>query len=138
VRRQEDHVSGEPSLTEKVLELLAVVPDDRPEIEALSERVILRIETAGRAEYVLADGAERHEQATAAEEARNFCEEIEDALAYAANAYYIGGDPRWRAVPPALAVLWQLARHVQSGENLHPPSNVIAFRCRVDETGGAA
>jgi len=127
-----------PSLTEKVLALLAELPSERPELEALAERVVLRIETAGRAEYVLADGAERHEQATAAEEARNFCEEIEDALAYAANSYFIGGDPRWKAVPPALATLWQMARHVADREHLTPPANVVAFPCRVDERGGVA
>lgn len=131
-------MSADLTLTEKVIALLAVVPEDRPEIEALAERVILRIETQGRESYVLADGAERHQQATAAEEARNFCEEIEDALAYAANAYFIGGDPRWRAVPPVLATLWRLSRDVAAGENLRPPSNVVAFRCRVDETGGGA
>ena len=132
-------MSADPTLTEKVLALLAVVPEERPEIEQLAERVILRIETAGREAYVLADGAERHEQATSAEEARNFCEEIEDALAYAANAYFIGGDPRWRAMPPVLATLWRVARDVAKGENLTPPpANVIAFPCRVDETGGAA
>lgn len=127
-----------PTLTEKVLALLAELPSERPELEALAERVVLRIETQGAAEYVLADGAERHEQATAAEEARNFCEEIEDALAYAANSYFIGGDPRWKAVPPALATLWQMARHVATGEHRNPPAQVIAFPCRVDETNGIA
>lgn len=131
-------MTTDPTLTEKVIALLAVVPEDRPELEDLAERVILRIETQGRESYVLADGAERHQQATASEEARNFCEEIEDALAYAANAYFIGGDPRWRAVPPVLATLWRLARDVTTGENLTPPANVIAFPCRIDETGGAA
>lgn len=132
-------MSAHPSLTEKVLALLEATPSsNRPEIEDLAERVVLRIETAGRAEYVLADGAERHEQASAAEEARNFCEEIEDALAYAANSYFIGGDPRWKAVPPALAVLWQMSQHIATGEHLTPPANVIAFPCRVDESGGVA
>lgn len=131
-------MTTDPTLTEKVIALLAVVPEDRPGLEELAERVILRIETQGRESYVLADGAERHQQATASEEARNFCEEIEDALAYAANAYFIGGDPRWRAVPPVLATLWGLARDVTTGDNLTPPANVIAFPCRVDETGGAA
>lgn len=131
-------MTTDPTLTEKVIALLAVVPEDRPGLEELAERVILRIETQGRESYVLADGAERHQQATASEEARNFCEEIEDALAYAANAYFIGGDPRWRAVPPVLATLWRLGRDVTTGDNLTPPANVIAFPCRVDETGGAA
>lgn len=106
-------MSAHPSLTEKVLALLEATPSsNRPEIEDLAERVVLRIETAGRAEYVLDDGAERHEQASAAEEARNFCEEIEDALAYAANAHHIGGDARWRAVAPMLAMLWTVAREI--------------------------
>jgi hypothetical protein len=118
-----------PTLTEKVLALLAQVPEDqeRPEMEALVERVVLRIETQGRESYVLADGAERHEQATAAEEARNFCEEIEDALAYAANAYFIGGDPRWKIVPETLAVLWQMARDVQAKGYAEERGIVIAF-----------
>lgn len=131
-------MTTDPTLTEKVMQLLAVVPEDRPGMEDLAERVILRIETQGREAYVLEDGAERHQQATSAEEARNFCEEIEDALAYAANAYFIGGDPRWRAVPPVLATLWLLARDVATGDNLKPPANVVAFPCRIDETGGAA
>lgn len=102
---------SEPTLSEKVLAFVECLPK-QPEVGPFSERVVRRIETDGAVAYVLPDGSERHLNASVVEEARNFCEEIEDALAYAANAHYIGGDPRWRAVAPLLAVLWTLAREV--------------------------
>ncbi len=102
---------SEPTLSEKVLAFVECLPQS-PEVGPFSARVVRRIETAGAVEYVLADGTERHLTASMVEEARNFCEEIEDALAYAANAHHIGGDARWRAVAPMLAMLWTVAREI--------------------------
>jgi hypothetical protein len=109
---------SEPTLSEKVLALVDSLPPDM-ELRRFSVRVVRRIETVGSASYALPDGRERHAEATLADEARNFCEEIEDALAYAANAHHISGDPLWRAVPPVLAMLWQLARDVANADD-HP------------------
>jgi hypothetical protein len=96
------------TLSEKVTALVDGLPPDM-DLRRLTVRVLRRIETVGSQSYALPNGRERHTEATLADEARNFCEEIEDALAYAANAHYISGDPRWTAVPPVLAMLWQLA-----------------------------
>jgi len=124
---------SEPTLSEKVLAFVASLPE-QPELGPFSSVVVHRIETAGARAYVLADGSERHHQASAAEEARNFCEEIEDALAYAANAHHLGGDPRWRAVPPLLAILWEIAR--ATVHEAEERGSVIAFPS--PEPGGDA
>lgn len=110
---------SEITLVEKVQALVACVPD-RPDVDLapMTRCAVVRINTQGRASYVLEDGAERHSQATLSEEARNFCEEIEDALAYAANAHHLSGDPRWTAVPVMLAMLWQLASDVVTDDGL--------------------
>jgi hypothetical protein len=118
-----------PTLSEKVLALLDCIPESADvDLEPITRRVLARIDTQGRASYVLPDGAERHSQATLAEEARNFCEEIEDALAYAASAHHISGDPRWTAVPPVLAMLWQLAAVVTMDfDPPRRPDNVVGI-----------
>jgi|DEB0MinimDraft_10_1074344.scaffolds.fasta_scaffold110374_3 hypothetical protein len=95
------------TLGEKVERLIAasgLVSDCGPYLE----RVQRRIAHEGAEEYALPGGGERHETATPEAEALNYCEELEDALAYAANAYALTGNPRWTAVPSALAVLWRL------------------------------
>lgn len=129
---------SEPTLSDKVLALVACVPDrDDIDLSPITGRVLARINTQGRASYVLADGAERHSQATLAEEARNFCEEIEDALAYAANAHHISGDPRWTAVPVMLAMLWELAAAVTLDDDPpRRPDNVVGIF--PDDLGDAA
>lgn len=127
---------SEPTLSEKVLAFVECLPQ-APEVGPFSARVVRRIETAGAVEYVLADGSERHLTASVLEEARNFCEEIEDALAYAANAHYLGGDSRWRAVAPMLAMLWTLAREiVADAYDRDTGGDVVPFP--VPPTDGAA
>jgi hypothetical protein len=118
---------SEPTLSEKVLAFVECLPK-QPEVGPFAARVVRRIETDGAVAYVMPDGTERHVQASAIEEARNFCEEIEDALAYAANAHYMGGDARWRAVAPLLAILWEIARAtIADAQAPGPPAEVIAF-----------
>ena len=124
--RRKGHDVTEPTLSEKVLALVDVLPADM-ELRRFSVRVVRRIETVGSASYALPTGRERHAEATLADEVRNFCEEIEDALAYAANAHYISGDAMWTAVPPVLAMLWQLARDVANADERPRPTGPGGF-----------
>ena len=132
-------MSEHPPLGEKVAAFVAAIPAQATDarLADLAYRTRDRIRD-GAKDYTLAGGTERHELATPTEEARNFREEIEDALAYAANAWWTSRDPRWLALAPILAEVWALARRIEKPEQRGPPmpANVRLFSCRVDETNG--
>jgi hypothetical protein len=139
VQRTGALVSEHPPLGEKVAAFVAALPTQATDarLADLAYRTRERIRD-GAQDYTLAGGTERHELATAVEEAANFREEIEDALAYAANAWWTSRDPRWLAIAPILAEVWALARRIERPEQYGEmvPANVRFFSCRVDETNG--
>lgn len=132
-------MSEHPPLVEKVAVFVAALPEQVRDarIADLAYRTRERIRD-GAQDYTLAGGTERHEFATATEEAANFREEIEDALAYAANAWWTSRDARWLGLAPILAEVWAIARRIEQPDKYgHPlPSNVRFLTCRVDETNG--
>jgi hypothetical protein len=132
-------VTEHPPLGEKVAVFVASLPEQARDarIADLAYRTRERIR-GGAQDYTLAGGTERHEFATPTEEAANFREEIEDALAYAANSWWTSHDPRWLALAPILAEVWAIARRIEKPEQYgYPlPGNVRFITCRVDETNG--
>ena len=87
----------------------------QPHIDELAASASARVSHFGAREYTSDDG-ERWEVASVAEEARNFMEEMEDGLAYAASAYDKSNDRGWLLVVPLIAMAHSIARYTHQGD----------------------
>lgn len=102
------------SLSDAVERLIAEFAP-QPHIDELAACAVARVEHFGTREYGTEDG-ERWENATLAEEVRNFLEEMEDGLAYAASAYDKSGDRGWLLIVPLIAMAHSIARYTHTEE----------------------